>query len=120
MKLGETHTTEVHKYRMKSPSLGKTYRFQVWANDEWGNSGFKTQSKNSIKVKNIGVEGDTMNLSECKVIFPDGTFNKQTNVWMSVGLDNSICPSQYVATTPTLNISAESTLRKNAIVQMKS
>nr|XP_039259866.1 uncharacterized protein LOC120336279 isoform X2 [Styela clava] len=49
VKLGETHTAEVPQYRMKSPTLGKTYCFQVWAKDEWGNSGIKTQSKNVIK-----------------------------------------------------------------------
>ncbi|XP_077975775.1 uncharacterized protein LOC120335802 [Styela clava] len=105
---------------MKSPTLGKTYRFQIWAKDEWGNSGIKTQSKNVIKVENIGVEGDTVNLNECKVTFPDGTFNETTKVWMSLGLDNSICPAQYIAITPALDISAESTLRKSALVQMKT
>ncbi|XP_077970159.1 uncharacterized protein LOC120330659 [Styela clava] len=120
VKLGETHTTDVAQYRMKSPILGKTYCFQVWTKDEWGNIGIKTQSKNVIKVKNIGVEGDTVNLNECKVTFLDGTFNEQTKVWMSVRVDNSICPPQYHAITPALDISAESILRKNAIVQMKS
>ncbi|XP_077965983.1 uncharacterized protein LOC120335726 [Styela clava] len=105
---------------MESPTIGKTYRFQVWAKNEWGNSGIKTQSKNVIKVENIEVEGGTINITECKVTFPDGTFNETTKVWMSLGLDNSICPAQYVAITPALDISAESTLRKSAIVQMKS
>nr|XP_039259263.1 uncharacterized protein LOC120335728 [Styela clava] len=120
VKLRETHTTEIPQYRMKSPTLGKTYRFQVWAKDEWGNIGYKTQSKNVIKAKNIGVEGDTIDINECKVTFPDGTFIEQTKVWMSVRLDNSICPAQYVAITPVLDISAGSPLRKNAIVQMES
>ncbi|XP_077969464.1 uncharacterized protein LOC120328633 [Styela clava] len=120
VKLRETHTTEIPQYRMKSPTLGKQYHFQVSAKNKQGKIGAKTQSKNVIKVKKIGIKGDTMNLNECKVAFPDGTFNEQTKVWMSVGLDNSICPAEYVAITPVLDISAESTLRKNAIVQMKS
>ncbi|XP_077976337.1 uncharacterized protein LOC144432122 [Styela clava] len=120
VKLEETHTSVVPHYEMKSPSLGKTYRFQVFVKDEWGNTGVKTQSKNVIKGKKIGVRGDTMNLNECKVTFPDETFNEETKVWMSVRLDNSICPTEYVAITPALDISAESTLCKKAVVQMNS
>ncbi|XP_077969867.1 uncharacterized protein LOC144424412 [Styela clava] len=120
VKLGETHTTEISQYRMKSPILGKTYRFQVWAKDKWGNSGLKTQSKNLIKWENIGVAGGSMRLNECKVMFPNGTFDKQTKVWMSVGIDNSICPEEYIGITPVLDISADSELLKDAIVQIQS
>ncbi|XP_077969491.1 uncharacterized protein LOC120335058 [Styela clava] len=105
---------------MKSPTLGKTYRFQVWAKDEWGDIGVKTQSKNVIKVENIKVAGGSMRLNECKVTFPSGTFNKQTKVWMSAGTVNSICPEEYIGITPVFNISAESEFLKDAIVQIKS
>nr|XP_039258494.1 uncharacterized protein LOC120335058 [Styela clava] len=120
VKLGETHTTEVPQYRMKSPTLGKTYRFQVWAKDEWGDIGVKTQSKNVIKVENIKVAGGSMRLNECKVTFPSGTFTKQTKVWMSAGTVNSICPEEYIGITPVFNISAESEFLKDAIVQIQS
>ncbi|XP_077966330.1 uncharacterized protein LOC144419943 [Styela clava] len=120
VKLRKTHIAEIPQYRMKSPTLGKKYRFQVWAKDELGNIGVKTQSNNVIKVENIAVGGGITNINECKVFFPDGTFNEQTKVWMSLGLDNSICPAQYYAITPALDISAESTLHKSAVVQMKS
>ncbi|XP_077972327.1 uncharacterized protein LOC144427274 [Styela clava] len=120
VKLEETHTAEVSQYRMKSPILGKEYRFQVWAKDAWGNSGIKTQSKNVIKVENIEVAGGSMRLNECKVTFPIGTFNKQTKVWMSVGIDNSLCPEEYIGITPVLDISADSKFLQDAIVQIKS
>nr|XP_039256854.1 uncharacterized protein LOC120333570 [Styela clava] len=120
VKLGETHTTEVPQYRMKSPTLGKKYRFQVWAKDELGNSGIKTQSKNVIKLVNVEVAGGSMRLNECKVTFPSGTFNKQTKVWMSVGIDNSICPEAYNGITPVFDISADSEFLKDAIVQIQS
>ncbi|XP_077969587.1 uncharacterized protein LOC120332063 [Styela clava] len=120
VKLGETHTTEISQYRMKSPILGKTYRFQVWAKDKWGNSGLKTQSKNVIKSENIEVVGGSMRLNECKVTFPSGTFGKQTKVWMSVGIDNSICPEEYIGITPVFDISADSQFLKDAIVQIQS
>nr|XP_039257902.1 uncharacterized protein LOC120334452 [Styela clava] len=119
-KLGETHTTEVPQYRMKSSKLGKKYRFQVWAKDELGNSGIKTQSKNVIKFVNIEVAGGSMRLNECKVTFPSGTFNKRTKVWLSVGIDNSICPKEYIGITPFFDISADSKFYKDAIVQIKS
>ncbi|XP_077969586.1 NACHT, LRR and PYD domains-containing protein 4C-like isoform X2 [Styela clava] len=120
VKLGETHTTEVSQYRMKSPILGKRYRFQVWAKDEWGNSCIKTQSKNVIKVENVEVAGGSMRLNECKVTFPGGTFNKQTKVWMSVEIDNSICPEEYIGITPAFDISADSEFLRDAIVQIQS
>nr|XP_039259316.1 uncharacterized protein LOC120335764 [Styela clava] len=105
---------------MKSPTLGKKYRFQVWARDELGNSGIKTQSKNVIKSENVGVAGGSMRLNECNVTFPSGTFNKQTKVWMSVGIDNSICPKEYIGITPVFDISADCEFLKDAIVQIKS
>nr|XP_039259850.1 uncharacterized protein LOC120336267 [Styela clava] len=105
---------------MKSPTLDKKYRFQVWAKDELGNSGIKTQSKNVIKSENVGVAGGSMRLNECNVTFPSGTFNKQTKVWMSVGIDNSICPKEYIGITPVFDISADSEFLKDAIVQIKS
>ncbi|XP_077971629.1 uncharacterized protein LOC120334961 [Styela clava] len=120
VKLGETHTTEVPQYRMKSPTLGETYRFRVWARDEWGDIGVKTQSSNVIKVDNIEVAGGYMRLNECKVTFPSGTFNKQTKVWMSVGIDNSLCPEEYIGITPVLDISADSEFLEDAIVQIQS
>ncbi|XP_077966444.1 uncharacterized protein LOC144420017 [Styela clava] len=105
---------------MKSPTLGKKYRFQVWAKDDLGNSGIKTQSKNVIKLVNVEVAGGSMRLNECKVTFPSGTFNKQTKVWMSVGIDNSICPEAYNGITPVFDISADSEFLKDAIVQIQS
>ncbi|XP_077975095.1 uncharacterized protein LOC144431019 [Styela clava] len=120
VKLGETHTTEVPQYRMKSPTLGKKYRFQVWANDEWGNSGIKTQSKNVIKFVNVEVAGGSIRLNECKVTFPEETFNKQTKVWMSVVIDNSLCPEEYIGITPNFDISADSEFLRDVIVQIKS
>ncbi|XP_077975777.1 uncharacterized protein LOC120334452 [Styela clava] len=61
-----------------------------------------------------------MILNECKVTFPSGTFNKETKVWMSVGIDNSICPEEYIGITPVFDISADSEFLKDAIVQIKS
>ncbi|XP_077965923.1 uncharacterized protein LOC144418862 [Styela clava] len=105
---------------MKSPTLGKTYRFQVWAKDELGNSGIKTQSRNVIKLVNVEVTGGSMRLNECKITFLSGTFNKQTKVWMSVGIDNSLCPKGYIGITPVFDISADSEFLKDAIVQIQS
>nr|XP_039258413.1 uncharacterized protein LOC120334961 [Styela clava] len=120
VKLGETHTTKVPQYKMKSPTLGKTYRFQVWAKDARGNSGIKTPSNNVIKLVNVEVAGGCMRLNECKVTFPIGTFNKQTKVWMSVGIDNSLCPEEYIGIAPVFDISADSEFLKDAIVQIQS
>nr|XP_039259320.1 uncharacterized protein LOC120335768 [Styela clava] len=61
-----------------------------------------------------------MRLNECKVTFPGGTFNKQTKVWMSVGIDNSLCPEGYIGITPVFDISADSEFLKDAIVQIQS
>ncbi|XP_077966000.1 uncharacterized protein LOC144419819 [Styela clava] len=61
-----------------------------------------------------------MRLNECNVTFPSGTFNKQTKVWMSVGIDNSICPKEYIGITPVFDISADSEFLKDAIVQIQS
>ncbi|XP_077966438.1 uncharacterized protein LOC144420010 [Styela clava] len=61
-----------------------------------------------------------MRLNECNVTIPSGTFNKQTKVWMSVGIDNSICPKEYIGITPVFDISADSEFLKDAIVQIKS
>nr|XP_039249522.1 uncharacterized protein LOC120327163 [Styela clava] len=120
VKLKETLTTSFPQCGMKSPMPGRQYRFQVWAEDSLGNFGAKTQSKNVIKIENIGIEGGSMILNECDITFPPGTFNKQTVVSISAALDNSICPDGYICVSPVFNISAESKFLNDATMRIKS